>query len=316
MRCPFLREEQVKSSRAVPFRKPLARTALKGTDERCSSPEHVRCPAAPPSREAHPAPSRCPFLLESLVQFCAASPLPQYVPWSESPDLRCGHDGHRFCELYLAVAGVGGRGPACARPSDDRIVVVDGVPMPAWLFYAPNHLWLDVGDDGLAHVGIDAFVTRLVGSIDRLTFLTLKGTVRPAVVLTVHGVDLTLAFATPLPLIAVNTRLRANLDRLASDPYGLGWLFEARVGDARAAEGDPLFTGLLEGDASRAWMAREIGGAARFVHEQIAPRSPLGTLLADGGALAPGALRHLDRDQVLCLFAHLFPLPLAARRPS
>ncbi|HET9315870.1 MAG TPA: hypothetical protein VFQ51_09785 [Vicinamibacteria bacterium] len=314
MRCPFLREEQVKSCRAVPFRKPLARTALKGTDERCSSPDHVLCPAAPPSREAHPAPSRCPFLLESLVQFCAASPVARYVPWSQSPELRCGHDGHRFCELFVAVAGSGGRGPATARPSDCRIADVGGVPMPAWLYYAPNHLWLDVGDDGLAHLGVDAFVTQLVGSVERLTFLTLKGTVRPAVVLTVHGVDLTLAFARPLQLVAVNTRLRSNLDRLAADPYGLGWLFEARVGDGRAAPGDPLLDGLLEGAAARAWMAEEATRAARFVHEQIAPRSPLGTLLADGGALAPGALRHLDRDQVLRLFAEMFSLPLDIRR--
>jgi glycine cleavage system H lipoate-binding protein len=313
MRCPFLREEQVKSCRAVPFRKPLARTALKGADERCSSPEHVLCPAAPPSREAHPAPARCPFLLESLVQFCAASPVPRYVPWSESPDLRCGHDGHRFCDLFLSVAGAGGRGPARAQASDDRIVDVDGVPMPAWLLYAPSHFWLDVGDDGLAHVGLDAFVTGLVGSIDRLTFLTVKGTVRPAVVLGIHGVDLTLAFARPLQLVAVNTRLRADLDRLTADPYGHGWLFEARLGDASDA---PFFADLLEGDAARAWMAQEVARATRFVHEQVAPRSPLGTLLADGGGLAPDALRHLDRDQVLCLFAELFPLGLDTRRTS
>jgi glycine cleavage system H lipoate-binding protein len=313
MRCPFLREEQVKSCRAVPFRKPLARTALKGADERCSSPDHVLCPAAPPSREAHPATSRCPFLLESLVQFCAAAPVPRYVPWSESPDLRCGHDGHRFCELFLAIAGAGGRRPPI-RSSDERVVEVAGIPMPEWLYYAPNHFWLDVGDDGLTHLGLDAFLAGLVGSVDRLTFLTLKGTVRPAVVLTIHGVDLTLAFARPLPLVAVNTRLRSNPTRLSTDPYGLGWLFEARL--ERAREQAELFAGLLEGQAARAWMAEEVGRAARFVHEQVVPRSPLGTLLADGGGLAPGALGHLGRDQLLCLFAQLFPLPFETRRTS
>jgi hypothetical protein len=63
-------------------------------------------------------------------------------------------------------------------------------------------------------------------------------------------------------------------------------------------------------------MAAEVGHAARFVHEHVAPRSPLGPVLADGGGLAPDALRHLDRDQVLRLFADLFPLPLDSRRPS
>lgn len=319
MRCPFLREEQVKSCRAVPFRKPLARSALKGTDERCSSPEHVHCAAAPQSREAHPARSRCPFLLESLVQFCAAAPVPAYVPWSESPDLRCGHDGHRFCDLYLAVAGARGRGPAPGpTPSDDRVIDVDGVPMPGWLFYAPNHLWLDVGDDGMAHLGVDAFLTQLVGPVDRLTFLTAKGLARPTVVLTVRGVDLMLAFARPLQLVAANTHLRSSLDRLTADPYGLGWLFEARTDGERApsTEAAAPAAGLLAGQAARDWMAREVRRAAELVHDHAMPRTSLGPMLADGGGLAPDLLRHLEREQILQLFAALFPLPMDGRRLS
>jgi glycine cleavage system H lipoate-binding protein len=318
MRCPFLREEQVKSCRAVPFRKPLVSSALKGTDERCTSPEHVNCPAARQSHEAHPALGRCPFLQDSLVQFCAAAPLPTYVPWSESPELRCSHDGHRFCDSYLAAVGHGGRGPAAAGddPSRGRTIDVDGVPMPAWLFYAGNHLWADVGDDGLVHLGADAFLTRLVGTVQRLAFLTVKGNVRPAVVLSVHGVDLTLTFACPLQIVAANTHLRSNLDRLTADPYGRGWLFEARVADARSASRGPIVDGLLSGQPARTWMAREIRRAAEFVHEHVVPRTSLGMLPADGGALAPDILRHLERDLILRLFAEIFPAPMDTRRLS
>jgi glycine cleavage system H lipoate-binding protein len=320
MRCPFLREEQVKSCRAVPFRKPFARSALKGTDERCTSPEHVHCPAAHQSREAHPALSRCPFLQESLVQFCAAVPVPTYVPWSESPDLRCSHDGHRFCDSYLAVAGAGGRGPAVAGadPSRGRTIDVDGVPMPAWLFYAENHLWADVGDDGLIHLGADAFLTRLVGTVEGLAFLTVKGNVRPAVVLSVRGVDLALTFSLPLQIVAANTHLRSNLDRLTADPYGRGWLFEARVAEARSApaRGEPIVDGLMTGEPARAWMAREVRRAAEFVHEHVVPHNALGMLPADGGSLAPDLLRHLERDLILRLFAELFPPPMDTRRLS
>jgi len=112
VRCPFLREEQVKSCQVAPFRKSLARSFATGEGERCTSTDHRACPALRESREAHPDASRCPFLRESLVQFCAASPRPTYVPWSESPDLRCAHDGHRFCEVFLAAAGGSARGPA------------------------------------------------------------------------------------------------------------------------------------------------------------------------------------------------------------
>jgi glycine cleavage system H lipoate-binding protein len=307
VRCPFLREEQVKSCQVAPFRKSLARSFATGEGERCTSTDHRTCPALHESREAHPDGSRCPFLRESLVQFCAASPRPTYVPWSESPDLRCAHDGHRFCELFLAAAGDSARGPALPAADADEAgaAVVDGVPVPGWLFYADNHMWLDVGDDGLCHLGVDAFLTRLVGEVERLAFLSVKGDARPAVVLTVAGVDLTIAFDRRLPLVAVNTRLRCALDRLVADPYGLGWLFSARW--------DGRTDGLRRGRAAREWMAAESARLSAAVHERLLrPRDGM-ALPADGGRPAPGFLRHLEREDALRLCASFFPLPASER---
>jgi glycine cleavage system H lipoate-binding protein len=306
MRCPFLREEQVRSCQAAPFRKSVARSSACVELERCSSPAHASCPVARQSREAHPSPSRCPFLSESLVQFCAATPVPTYVPWSSSPELRCGHGGHRYCELFGAVSGR----PAarCGPPgaADAAVHEVDGVAMPGWLLYAPSHLWLDPGDDGVCHVGIDGFVARLVGAVEGLAFLTFKGTARPAVVLTVRGVDLTLVFPEALSLVATNTRLRSNLGRLVSDPYGLGWLFEAR----RPAVGRPQVKpveALREGASARAWMAGGLRRVSELVHERLlAGRGE--RLAADGGRFADDLLSHLEREEILRLFAELFPI--------
>ena len=307
MRCPFLREEQVKSCQVAPFRKSLARSTAKG-GELCSSADHGSCPALRESHEAHPDTSRCPFLRESLVQFCAASPRTTYVPWSESPDLRCAHDGHRYCELFLAAAGA--RGPAFrgTDPDEAETAVVDGVPVPGWLYYADNHMWLDAGDDGLCHLGVDAFLMRLIGTVERLSFLTVKGDVRPAVVLTVGGVDLTLVFAHAMPLVSANTRLRSGLERLVQDPYGLGWLFTARHEEIRG--------GLRHGTAARAWMASEVGRLSTVVHGLLlSPRAGIAAP-ADGGRPAPGFLRHLEREDVLRLFAAFFPLPAPTRSAS
>ncbi|HVO09337.1 MAG TPA: hypothetical protein VMX54_01175 [Vicinamibacteria bacterium] len=264
MRCRFLREEQVKSCQAAPFRKSLVRASVRSDLERCSGAAHLSCPLAAQSREAHPSPAHCPFLHESLMQFCSLTPLPRYVPWSESPELRCAHDGHRYCELFReaapASALAGGRG-------EPETHVVERVPLPGWLLYAPNHLWLDPGDDGVCHLGIDAFASRLLGPVERLALLTVSGTVRPAVVLTVRGVDLTLVFPLPLTLIAANGRLRSRLDRLTADPYGLGWLFEARwrPGDGRRADGT-----LREGAAAREWMATEVRRAEGRLQPEVA----------------------------------------------
>jgi glycine cleavage system H lipoate-binding protein len=185
--------------------------------------------------------------------------------------------------------------------------------MPGWLLYAPNHLWLDPGDDGVCHVGIDAFVIQLVGAVERLAFLTLKGTLRPAVVLTVRGVDLTLVFPETLAIVNANTRLRSSLERLGADPYGHGWLFEARRPaqdrlDRRA--GEPLCSGA----AAREWMAGEVRRVSELVHARLVSRRGE-RVAADGGRFAPDLLAHLDREEILRLFAELFPIPDVRRTP-
>ena len=180
--------------------------------------------------------------------------------------------------------------------------------MPGWLEYAANHLWLDTEKDGVCHVGIDAFVVQLVGSVERLAFLTLKGCVRPAVVLTVRGVDLTLVFPDALTIVNVNTRLRSNLERLTADPYGRGWLFEARWPSLRMGSRPPAADdGLLAGDAARQRMQREVRRVSELAHARlVAPRGD--RFVADGGRFAPDLLAQLDREEVLRLFAELFPI--------
>jgi glycine cleavage system H lipoate-binding protein len=193
--------------------------------------------------------------------------------------------------------------------------------MPGWLAYAANHMWLDVCDDGLLYVGVDAFLTRLVGSVERVAFLTLKGFVRPAVVLTVRGVDLTLHFPHPVELVAPNTHLRSNPGRLVADPYGLGWLFEARGGPDRGSRRgrapSRVTQGLRQGPAAREHMSREVRRVAELVHDRILPgHSVGGPIAADGGCPTPDLLLRLSREEILRLFAELFPLPVVSERRS
>jgi glycine cleavage system H lipoate-binding protein len=309
MRCPFLREEQVRSCQGAPFRKQIACAALLQTSERCTSAAYASCPNLRESHTDHPSSGRCPFLRESLVQYCAATPAPTYVPWSDSPDLCCGHDGHRFCDVFLALVGAKGRRPARpqADPADERVFDVAGVAVPGWVQHSANHLWLDVVDDGLLHVGLDAFAAGWLSSVDRLTFLTLKGTVHPAVVLTVKGVDLTLCFPRRLRILSANTHLRFNLKPLIADPYGRGWLFRARAA-AQEAPGAEL----LSGGAAREWMAAEIRRGAELLHQLLPTRADGIGLVADGGTPAADVLAHLEREEILRLGAALFPLPIGA----
>ena len=72
--------------------------------------------------------------------------------------------------------------------------------------------------------------------------------------------------------------------------------------------------GLRHGRAAREWMASEVSRLSGVVHEHLLHPRAGEALPADGGRPAPGFLRHLEREDVLRLFAAFFPLPVDTRR--
>ncbi|MFN7986033.1 MAG: hypothetical protein U0529_01070 [Thermoanaerobaculia bacterium] len=303
MRCPFLREAHVQSCQASPFRKQIVRTGT-AADERCGSPAWRECPVVRDRNEDHPVAAACPFHAESLAQYCSAAPVTKLIPWSDQAFSRCGSESHRYCDLFLALARTAAPSPAPGEPAplvDDA----DGVPVPSWLWFAPTHTWLAVASDGVCHIGVDAFLARTLGGIDRVQFVTTKGVERPAAVLTVRDVDLTVTFPNPVLITGVNGALRADPARLARDPYGLGWLFEGIVRDRHVSPNGAsrVHDGLLRGDAATAWMRRE-GLRLRSLAEEASERISGARLAADGGLPAPGLVRQLPHDEALRL-SHL-----------
>lgn len=286
MTCPFLREAQVKYCRTAAVRKLIPLAQAGRTDEKCSSGEFRTCKVfqtQPLEDSADRGP--CPFLRESLMQYCAAAPVAKLVPYSESLLSRCGNDSFRYCELYFSMSQPG-------TPAEE----VEGLAMPERLRYTANHMWLDMGQDGMCHVGIDAFLSRVLGPPDRLTFVQLKGRTRPAAVLTVNGVDLEVMFPNALLLTGCNLYLRANPARIASEPYTAGWLFE----------GQPLpetSENLMEGPAAHRWMEQEQRRMNEFLQQEQAARS--GTM-SDGGLFAAGLAHHLHGDRLRVLFHEFF----------
>lgn len=308
MRCPFLREAQVRSCQASPFRKPIVRSEL-AEPGLCGSPAHRGCASAPEIHEERPSGDRCPFLAESLVQFCAAAPVTKYIPYSDSAGATCGSERHRFCELYLALAGSSApavRAPADERGTEDAL----GVPLPRWLWYADGHTWLDLAEDGTCHVGVDALLARMVGPVEEVELLTLKGVERPMAVLRAAGVDVPVTFPNRLLLEGANTSLRAAPARLASDPYGLGWLF---VGQARErASGHTLPSrvteGLHHGAEAVSWMRGEAARLHDLVADAASRSAGVSGAAADGGLPEAGVLRLLPREEALRL-VHTFVVP-------
>jgi len=293
MTCPFLKETQVRYCQTSAVRKVIPLAQAGRADEKCSSADHASCPVYRTQPQEQPASGPCPYLGESLMQYCGAAPVAKLIPYSESLLSRCGNDRFRYCQLYLAMA----------HPNVEA-EEVDGTPLPGWLKYSANHMWLDVTDDGVCHAGIDAFLSRALGKIERIAYVWLKGRHRPTAVLTVEGLDLEVAFPNPFLLTNCNLYLRADPSRLTSQPYTGGWLFEG-VPEPGASDN------LLQGAGARTWMEQE----QRRINEFLQQQHSLPTA-ADGGQFVAGLARVLDRDQMLALFHEFFsPYASGKREP-
>jgi glycine cleavage system H lipoate-binding protein len=311
VRCPFLREAQVKSCRASAYRKLITRGLGTQEPERCSSSDYVNCPAAKLHHEERPSLDHCPFLQESLVQYCSAAPVTTYIPYSESALSACGSGSHRYCELYHTIAAPENM-PAEVQQDEP---LVEGMKVPLSLWYSPNHLWLDAGPEETVHVGIDAFLATVLSSVDSLAFVTTKGLNYPTVVLSVHGVDLQIVFPHQILITRHNAYLRTNPSKLLTHPYSLGWLFEGTA-PRQGASGtpSPILDGLVSGTDAVEWMRSEHRRMSALAHEFTARPDRNGHLMmADGGTFSPTLFAELTRDQILHVFNEFFS-PFARRR--
>lgn len=290
MICPFLREVQVRSCQLASVRKliPLAGAAA---GELCSSGQFAECAAFRRLGQDAAGATACPHLSESLMQYCSAAPVMRLVPWSEAAVSRCGSGACRYCDLYLEMKGASAQGGFGQGGLGN-----EELPVPAGLRYTANHMWLDVAEDGVCHVGLDALYARLLGPVEAIEFITLPGTSGaaagaaagslPGAVLRVRGHDWQVAFPRPMHVTACNLALRSDPSRLTSNPYGRGWMF--------AGTGvDPA--GLRTGAEAAAWMQDE----SRRLNEFVQARS---RCYADGGVFESGLLATLPRHDALSLF--------------
>ena len=300
MNCPFLKETMVRSCAAAPVRMQIRNSLETLGLEKCSTPEYGQCAVyRERAGDAEAAGARCPYLLERLVQFCSVAPVTKFVPYSEASLSRCGSGGHEYCSLYLNFAQ-----PGLANPhaGDERDPVVEGVRVPRRLFYSPNHMWLDVREDGSCHVGVDGLLARALKSVAGVTYATLKGVKRPSAALTLDGVTWPVTFPNPMLISGANLYLRRHPEKLVEDPYGEGWLFEGwEAPSAKVREG------LLNGTQAAAWMAQEVQRLNEFVHAcAVRSEQSLGPLMNDGGAAVAGLAGQLQREELLRLLNEFF----------
>jgi glycine cleavage system H lipoate-binding protein len=174
-------------------------------------------------------------------------------------------------------------------------------------------MWMDVTDHGVVHIGVDGFLAGMLGGIESVSFATSQEVCRPAVFLSVRGIDLQLVFPRQLRISHPNASLSAHPVRLITDPYTLGWLFEGTIENSGAPDASPpIYEGLVTGGQAVEWMKEEVHRAALWAHKMSSKSdADVGTLMADGGSMQAGLVQHLQRGEALQLMNDFFS-PLAS----
>jgi glycine cleavage system H lipoate-binding protein len=324
MRCPYLREAQVKYCDATAPRKMIVRMPDEAPPEQelCSTGEFRRCQAMKEYREELPHRAHCPFLHESLVQYCAAVRQTKYVPYTRHTLQRCGYDNYRYCDIYQARQAETGNGrsergeEAQIAPSagGDRMSRVKGITLPAELLYTPNHWWLDPGPSHSAHIGVDGFLARVLGPVSAVEFRTVSGTVRPTIAITLSGTELHLTFPAYFAIRGFNSHLRAHPEKLNREPYTCGWLFEGSLADRTGVEQGGLPAWLGRRDEAERTIACHSDILPALVHRP-AMDIPVGLSATDGGAIIDRLAGGLSKAEIQSLYDEMFsPLVQWSRR--
>lgn len=108
---------------------------------------------------------------------------------------------------------------------------------PEQLLFAETHEWAHTnrqGNDTVATIGISAFA---VQQLTDLVFMQLPQVGRKLSAGEEFGEVESVKAVSPIyspvagTVVEVNTALPDNLDRLAADPYGAGWLIKVKIDD-------------------------------------------------------------------------------------
>lgn len=319
MQCPFLRKMNVKFCSLCPTTMiPMSGKNLAA--EQCSGPEFDKCPLLQERYIGPQAMDRCPFLSVGDVHYCEVAPFQKLIPCNQTTASRCTNEGHKYCQLYLSMTesdeptGVSDIGIVGAAGQNDY---ESEIPMPENLAYAPNHMWIDLGDELTCHVGVDAFFTRTLGEVDDVIYLYHGGNRWPIVRFKVGNVDYDLVFPSIIQGIEINAHLVADPMEVMRDPYGRGWLFEGIT--LPVPRNDAAYSpeaGLMRGAAARHWMNEECEHLGKFIHEHHCEHTrETGLLVQDGGCLRGPMARLLDRPALIRLHSEFFTLRAGRTQP-
>ncbi len=164
---------------------------------------------------------------------------------------------------------------AVMRPVD--VLSVKGIDIPQGYYLHPGHVWLKIEADGSVRIGLDDFVRRVLGPMDKIEAPLMGKPVRqhePAIRVIRGGKEATFASPVNGVVLDINPQLREKGQHLHHHPYATGWVLRAFPDNLRKD-----LPGLMIGSESQTFLNKEVDILYELIEETAGP------LAADGGYL-------------------------------
>ena len=171
-----------------------------------------------------------------------------------------------------------------AKPQPPLVKREYGFEVPQDYGFHLGHMWAAKAGTDDARVGVDKFVTNLMGKIDRVDVRGADRWVRQGqrLVTLVSG-DTSIDLLSPVEgvVTAINDDVVRDPNLVASDPYQNGWIAIVKSPDLKINQRN-----LIQGSMIAPWMQNNVARLTAML-------SPTPTLAQDGGGPIPGLLTKL-----------------------
>jgi len=169
------------------------------------------------------------------------------------------------------------------------------VRIPKGVFFHPGHTWARMQDGNSMSIGIDDFVQKALGRIDRIGLPSVGEEVRqgdPIIAIAHSGRNLKLVAPISGRITAINRDVLENPGLISENPYKDGWLFMIE-----ASEMAGNLKAMHVAEQAIDWIKEEVRRFREFLaSEQLQPA--VGEAMLDGGVPVAGSLDHLDEERL------------------
>jgi glycine cleavage system H protein len=168
--------------------------------------------------------------------------------------------------------------------------------LPKGYFVSKAHTWIELTFAGEARIGVDDFIQKVIGKIERIEVALLGTEIKKGeTLMTVYNGNRILNIPAPITgkVLTVNDSLLDAPNRLHQDPYLAGWVAVI------APKNISLELHFLTiADEAAKWLRKEASRFRDFINtqSQIEALSPAGVTILDGGAPLNGVLEHFDEN--------------------